>query len=250
MRIGGLPPTSVAVVSSTRITLKTPLLPAGTLNDVAVMNPGSPIGTLPDGFLADFLDVPGSNLFHADIERVFRDGIAAGCGAGLFCPVSLVTRAQQAVFLLKGKFGEDYQPPPATGTVFADVPASAFAAAWIEALAAQGISGGCGGNKYCPNAPISRAQMAVLLLKAAHGSAYVPPAPTGIFPDVPPGSFAAAWIEQLYNEGITAGCTGGNYCPNAATPRQQMATFLVKTFGLAPAQATAPRKVGPRVRRP
>ena len=157
---------------------------------------------------------------------------------------------QQAVFVLKAKFGPDYQPPPATGTVFADVPASAFAAAWIEALAAGGVTGGCGGNNYCPNAPVSRAQMAVLLLKASHGSTYVPPPATGIFDDVPPGSFAAAWIEQLYNEGITAGCTGGNYCPNAVTPRKQMATFLVKTFDLGPAAPTAPRAIGPRVRRP
>ncbi len=237
-------------MSSTKITVKTPLLPAGILHDVAVMNPGSPIGTLPDAFLADFLDVPGSNLFHGDIETVVRDGVTAGCGAGLFCPVSLVTRAQQAVFLLKAKFGETYQPPPATGTVFADVPASAFAAAWIEALAAEGISGGCGGNNYCPNAPVSRAQMAILLLKASHGSGYVPPPATGIFRDVVPQSFAAAWIEQLYHEGVTAGCTGGNYCPGAPTPRQQMATFLVKTFDLAPPQLTAPRTVGPRVGRP
>ena len=250
MRIGGVPPISVTVVSSTKIIVKTPLLPAGTLNDVAVMNPGSPIGTLPEAFLADFLDVPGTNIFHADIEAVFRDGVAAGCGGGLFCPGSLVTRAQQAVFLLKAKFGETYQPPQATGAVFADVPASAFAAAWIEALVVEGISGGCGGNNYCPNAPVSRSQMAVLLLKAVHGSGYVPPPATGIFRDVVPGSFAAAWIEQLHNEGITAGCTVGNYCPSAPTSRQQMATFLVKTFDLAPAQLSAPRTVGPRVSRP
>ena len=31
---------------------------------------------------------------------------------------------------------------------------------------------------------------------------------------------------------ITVGCGGGNYCPTAATPREQMATFLVRTFEL------------------
>ena len=34
----------------------------------------------------------------------------------------------------------------APGTVFTDVPASAFAAAWIEDLAARGITSGCGGS--------------------------------------------------------------------------------------------------------
>jgi hypothetical protein len=72
--------------------------------------------------------------------------------------------------------------------------------------------------------------MAVFLLKAKHGSAFTPPAcvPPGIFPDVPcPGQFTD-WIEQLFAEGITGGCAGGNYCPNDAVTRQQMAVFLLK----------------------
>ncbi len=50
--------------------------------------------------------------------------------------------------------------------------------------------------------------MAVFLLKAEHGYDYVPPACTGIFADVActPGVGFPDWIEQLYGEGITAGC--------------------------------------------
>jgi hypothetical protein len=40
------------------------------------------------------------------------------------------------------------------------------------------------------------------------------------------------WIEQLYNEGITSGCCGGNYCPENPVTRAQMAVFLVRTFNL------------------
>ena len=71
--------------------------------------------------------------------------------------------------------------------------------------------------------------MAVFLLKAEHGSSYVPPACAGIFDDVPcPGPFAD-WIEQLSAEGITAGCGGDNYCPDNPVRRDQMAVFLLKT---------------------
>ena len=80
-----------------------------------------------------------------------------------------------AVFLLRAEHGPAYAPPPATGTVFGDVPSGAFAAAWIEALAAEGITGGCGGGNYCPTSPVRRDQMAVFLLKAEHGPGYVPP---------------------------------------------------------------------------
>ena len=41
---------------------------------------------------------------------------------------------------------------------------------WIEALAAEGITGGCGNGDYCPQNPVRRDQMAVFLLKAEHGS--------------------------------------------------------------------------------
>jgi hypothetical protein len=75
--------------------------------------------------------------------------------------------------------------------------------------------------------------MAVFLLAAKYGAAYRPPAATGaMFVDVPANSFAAAWIEQLVREGITAGCAPSQYCPNAAVTRGQMSVFLVATFGL------------------
>jgi hypothetical protein len=40
------------------------------------------------------------------------------------------------------------------------------------------------------------------------------------------------WVEQLFTEGITAGCDVGKYCPDHANSRGEMAVFLVKTFGL------------------
>ncbi len=74
--------------------------------------------------------------------------------------------------------------------------------------------------------------MAVFLLRAEHDAGFIPPPASGVFTDVALGSFAVAWIEQLAAEGITAGCGGGNYCPNDAVTRAQMAVFLVRTFGL------------------
>jgi len=49
---------------------------------------------------------------------------------------------------------------------FDDVPASDDAYPYIEALAASGITVGCGGRSYCPDAPLTRRQMAVYLAKA------------------------------------------------------------------------------------
>jgi hypothetical protein len=56
-------------------------------------------------------------------------------------------------------------PPPATAT-FGDVPTSDPAFAFVEALAASGISSGCGGGNFCPASPVTRRQMAIFLAKA------------------------------------------------------------------------------------
>jgi hypothetical protein len=76
--------------------------------------------------------------------------------------------------------------------------------------------------------------MAIFLLRARHGSDYVPPEATGVFQDVPTNYWAAAWIEQLAEEGITAGCsvTPNLYCPTTPVTRDQMAVFLVRAFNL------------------
>ena len=86
---------------------------------------------------------------------------------------------------------------------------------YVEKIFRAGITAGCGGGSYCRDDAVTRAQMAVFLLKAEHGSAYVPPACNGVFADVACPSLFADWIEQLAAEGITAGCGGGNYCPTS-----------------------------------
>ncbi len=137
-----------------------------------------------EGNVTTFADAPPSNQFYDFIETIARNDVTNGCGSGLYCPSNGVTRAQLAVFLLKSKYGSDYVPPAATGTVFSDVPASSFAAAWIEQLAEEGITSGCGGGRYCPNGVVTRAQMAVFILRAIHAPGYVPPPATGMFTDL------------------------------------------------------------------
>ncbi|HKD16866.1 MAG TPA: right-handed parallel beta-helix repeat-containing protein [Thermoanaerobaculia bacterium] len=193
----------------------------------------SPVAT--KNIQVDFLDIPPSNTFHDYVDTVARNGITAGCGGGNYCGTSSVTRAQMAVFLEKAKNGASFVPPSCSG-LFLDVPCpGGFAVDWIEQLANDGITGGCGGGNFCPNNAVRRDQMAVFLLKALLGSAYAPPPATGtIFADVQISAFAAAWIEDLYNRNITGGCATSplRYCPTNSNNRQQMAVFITKTFGL------------------
>jgi hypothetical protein len=235
--IGGAAPGSVARVSDVQITAVAPALPPGSLNDVVVTNPDTTTGTLLKGWVADFLDVPDSHQFHDFVTTLVSNGVTVGCGFGNYCVDNPTTRAHMAVFLLKALLGFCFTPPPATGTVFADVPQTSIYAPWIEELARRGLTAGCGGGNYCPDASVTRAQMAVFLLNTAYGPGYVPPPATGTaFDDVPAGSFAADWIEDLVARGITAGCSASPplYCPANPITRGQMATFIVITFALQP----------------
>ncbi len=179
-----------------------------------------------------FIDVPTNYWAYSFIETLADSGVTSGCGSGNYCPENAVTRAQMAVFIERGIRGAGFVPPPATGAVFLDVAANAFAAGFIEQFFADGITGGCGNGNYCPNDPVTRAQMAVFLERGMRGSDYVPPPPSGVFGDVPVSNQFAAWIEQLAADGITGGCGNNNYCPNDPVTRAQMAVFLVRAFGL------------------
>jgi mannan endo-1,4-beta-mannosidase len=184
-----------------------------------------------------FADIPSTYWAASFIERLYAAGITGGCGVSplRYCPEETVTRAQMAVFLLRGIHTASYTPPAVgAGTGFGDVPSAYWAAAFIKQLAVEGITTGCGNGNFCPEHPVTRAQMAVFLLRSKHGAGYTPPgvgAGTG-FGDVPSDYWSAAWIKQLVTEGITTGCGSGNYCPENPVTRAQMAVFLVRAFNL------------------
>ncbi|MGH7342825.1 MAG: S-layer homology domain-containing protein, partial [Candidatus Rokuibacteriota bacterium] len=184
---------------------------------------------------ATFVDVPATHPLFAWIEALVGAGITTGCSptGPQFCPDAGVTRAQMAVFLLRGVHGALYGPPAATG-MFTDVPGTHPFGGWIEQLAREGVTTGCSpiGPQFCPDSGVTRAQMAVFLLRARHGATYDPPPPTGMFADVSTGHPFAKWIEQLAREGITGGCSPTTYCPDSAVTRGQMAVFLVRAFDL------------------
>jgi hypothetical protein len=67
---------------------------------------------------------------------------------------------------LRSEHGASYTPPAiGEGSGFDDVPVDYWAGAFIKQLVAEGITVGCGGGNYCPEQPVTRAQMAVFLVR-------------------------------------------------------------------------------------
>ncbi len=192
-----------------------------------------------------FADVPvsGKEWMERWIDAFYYAGITTGCGVGplIYCPENNVTRAEMAVFLLRAMHGATYVPPAPTG-VFDDVPfpGKEWMQAWIEDFYAHGITTGCGVAPliYCPERAVTRAEMAVFVLRATHPGGWTPPVTSGIFDDVPVTGkeWMEPWIIEFYNEGITTGCGVSplRYCPENNTTRAEMAVFIGRAYKLYP----------------
>lgn len=161
-------------------------------------------------------------IHDAEIERLVAAGLTAGCAPDAYCPTANVSRGQLATFLAAA-----LALPPAPPR-FSDVPADGTHAGAIGALAAEGIVAGCAPERFCPNAPITRAQLATLLAAAYE----LPAGSVDGFSDVRPGDVHAPGIGAVAAADISRGCDTDRFCPATTLPRDQMAALLSRTLRL------------------
>ena len=111
-----------------------------------------------------FDDVDSGLWWAAHTDRLAELEVTAGCATGplRFCPDRAVTRAQMATFLVRA-FNLDAAPSAG----FADTAGTTHEAN-IDALATAGVTAGCETDplRYCPDKPVTRAQMATFLARA------------------------------------------------------------------------------------
>ncbi len=179
----------------------------------------------------DFDDVPTDHPFHADITWLAEEGITKGCNPPAndrYCPNDSVTRGQMAAFLVRAL---DLVNPGAVD--FVDDDGSVFEES-IEALAAAGITKGCNppdNNRYCPDAVVTRAEMAAFLSRALS----LVTRSGDPFTDDNDSIFEAD-IERLAAAGVTKGCNppaNTRFCPAEPVTRSQMAAFLHRALTLS-----------------
>lgn len=101
----------------------------------------------------------------------------------------------------------------------------------IEAIAAAGITAGCGPSLYCPTTPVSRAEMAVFLIRALGES---PIGHRGTFSDVPASQWFTGYVERIAELGIATGYPDGTYRPHNPVARGEMAVLLMRALGQSP----------------
>jgi hypothetical protein len=114
---------------------------------------------------------------------------------------------------------------------FADVPPSHWAFSYIEAIYTAGLTQGCtlSPRTFCPDNFVTRAEMAVFIIKALLGDSFsYPTAP--YFSDVPSSHWAFKYIQKMRELGITAGYSDGTYRPGNQVTRAETSVFLVQAL--------------------
>ena len=191
----------------------------------------------PETVQADFEDDAG---VHSEaVMKLARLGVFDGteCGEGFFCPSEPVLRWTMAVWTVRVLDSiEPRDGVPGDGQLgvtqsrFVDVEDGVWWLPYVERMADLGITRGCAVEpaRYCPEEPVTRAQMASFLQRAfglvASGSA-------SFFVDVGQSVHTDA-IQALAEVGITRGCAvnPARFCPEEPVTRAQMASFLQRAF--------------------
>ena len=129
--------------------------------------------------------------------------------------------------------GETFTVTITDGTVrdrFVDDDGSSHEAA-INLVAALGITRGCATNPpmFCPDQPVTRAEMAAFVLRAL-GAGDPAPARTFTFGDVPAGKWYVDYVHAFAETGIDEG-RDGLWRPEEPLTRLEMAQWLTAAFG-------------------
>ncbi len=186
--------------------------------------------TLTTSTRSSFPDVSTTNWAFKYIQTAQENGFVVGYTNGNFGPEDNALRDQLAVMLNRA-IADVYS--------FTDVPATHWAYTPIVYVAEHGIMTGVNSTSFAPSQSLKRDSAAVVLVRALGLTLNTTGGPH--FTDVPATHWAYAFIETLYNNGITTGCGKGKYCPSNYMTRAQLVVLFDKGLGLPPVSTGSPR---------
>jgi hypothetical protein len=204
---------------------------------VALPAPGAagfddPAAAEPDAtvYSPSFSDVPDDHKFATSVRALLTAGVTLGCNPPAndrYCPDQPVTRGQMAAFLTRG-----LQLEAGGNTDFVDDDESVFQDD-IERLAHAGITHGCNppaNDRYCPDRPISRAEMAAFLTRALPLAA--PPAiPDGVALQREPVTGAQKGVRLTVCRDVESSLVVRSVTADPASPGRWEPTSLAVSIG-------------------
>ena len=181
---------------------------------------------------AGFTDVPGANNWaHAGIDYCVSNGLMYGVGGSRFAPQTATTRAQivQILYSLSGS------PSVSGAAPFTDLTQDWYKNAVLWAYQ-TGVVSGMSATTFAPNVPVTREQIAVILMgyaqKVLGVSRTWTPADLSRYPDA---SRVSAWAHNALADTVSLGLISGTLRggqayldPQGSATREQVATILMQ----------------------
>jgi hypothetical protein len=212
---------------------------AGTLPAVTRYEAGEPVPSIDSD--TTFIDVPQDHWAYEYIEILYKEDYISGCSTDLlmYCPEESMTRAEGAVFVLRGENGGGYLPTQPSAPLFADTPMEAWYTKWADELYQEGFTSGCGTDplNFCPLQTHSIAEASVFFVRIKHNPYFYPAEPQHIFSDIPQGAWYERWVEQAYLDGLFLPCQTNptlKACPEEPITRAMAAYMMVQAKDLMP----------------
>ena len=115
-----------------------------------------------------FTDVSEKDWFYGDVMFVYENGLMLGTSKTLFSPYGTATRGMMATILWR----MEGSPAPKGKNSFTDVEAGKWYADAITWTAENGIFAGYGKDKFGPDDPITREQLAAIFYRYADYKGY------------------------------------------------------------------------------
>jgi len=196
--------------------------------------------------IVPFNDVLSTDPDFDYVSLMSNYGITVGCQSSppLYCPTVAVTRAEMAVFVVRGldlATGATLTFPPTA--YFQDVPATGVPDSqffdFVQRIAQLGITVGCQTTPalFCPDESITEGEMAVFMIRGwmqANNTTTFTYPPTPYFTDVPATDEYFAYIQKMAQMGFWTGCTKTTYCESSSVTRDQMAPMVMRALLGAP----------------
>ncbi|WP_394235059.1 S-layer homology domain-containing protein [Niallia oryzisoli] len=204
------------------------LLAAAVTATTLIVTPLIPLGNV-EASGKKFKDVVEQEFYYEAVNVLTGNQVLNGYSDGTFKPGNKITRAEVAKIIAEA-IGID-----TTNVInpnFTDVSKGAWYYPSVAALSNAKIIGGYGDQSFKPDAEITRAEMAKILVEA-YDSLDKLPSSKGKFTDVEENSWYAGYIAGLIHKEITNGRTPTTFDPNGLLTRGEAATFVYRTENLS-----------------
>ena len=181
---------------------------------------------------AHFTDVPSSSWYYNNVKTAYENGLMVGVNDTEFRPEDTLTRAMFVTVL--GRVAKADLTEYEGTCSFSDVAKTAWYEPYVAWAQAKNVAAGVGNNRFAPDDPVTREQMAALIaryVKTSNITISNAASPAAVFKDTDQiSSWAKESVEYTRLTGLLIGDDKGNFSPKKTATRAEAASLFIRLY--------------------